>query len=316
MKPEQAQIACLVNMEDPQSVLEEVKTVVSTMMPAFDFEPLNRTFRDVVRLFHGKYPGYRKCNTEYHDLKHTTDALLAMTRLIHGAVVNEQIFSEKDVELGLISALLHDTGYIQTIDENVGTGARYTLTHISRSILFMEKYLSEHGYSREDIEACRAILECTGLTVKTSDISFGSAQIEMLGKMLGTADLLGQMADRTYLEKLPFLYREFEEGDVAGFENELNLLEKTPGFYEMTIERFERELGGVYRYMRDHFRVRWGIDEDLYMTSIRDKMKYLKYILENHEHDYRQHLRRATLMKKLDRMDKQREVKTSSRARR
>ena len=307
MKSEATQMACLVNMEEPQSVLEEVKAVVSMMMPDFDFEPVNHAFSDVVNLFHGQYPGYRKCNTEYHDLKHTTDALLAMTRLIHGAMVNEQVFSQKDIELGLISALLHDTGYIQTIDEDVGTGAKFTLTHIGRSILFMEKYLSENGYSREDIECCRATLECTGLNVKISEINFGSSEIEMLGKMLGTADLLGQIADRIYLEKLPFLYHEFKEGDVPDFESELDMLKKTPEFYDRTIERFERELGGVNRYMRDHFRVRWGIDEDLYMNSMENKIKYLKYVLEDHEDDYHEYLRRGNLMEKLDRIDRQRE---------
>lgn len=35
----------------------------------------------------------------------------------------------------------------------------------------------------------------------------------MLGEILGTADLTGQMADRTYLEKLLLLFLEFE--DVA-----------------------------------------------------------------------------------------------------
>ena len=304
MKSEETQIACLVNMEDPQSVLEEVQTVVSMMMPAFDFEPLNHAFRDVMRLFHGQYPGYRKCNTEYHNLKHTTDALLAMIRLIHGAAVNEQVFSEKDIELGLISALLHDTGYIQTIDDHVGTGAKYTLTHISRSILFMDKYLSENGYSKEDIESCSSILKCTGFSVKISEINFGSAQIEMLGKMLGSADLLGQMADRTYLEKLPFLYREFKEGDVSGFESELGLLKKSVGFRDMTLERFEHELSGVNRYMRDHFRVRWGIDEDLYATSIQNQIQYLKYVVNNHEDDYREYLRRGSLMEKLDQIGK------------
>jgi len=300
-------MACLVNMEDPQSVLEEVKAIVSVMMPDFDFEPLNRAFRDVVSLFHGQYPGYRKCNTEYHDLKHTTDALLAMTRLLHGAVLNKQVFSEKGVKLGLISALLHDTGYIQTADDNVGTGAKFTFTHISRSILFMEKYLSENGYSKEDIESCRAILECTGLNVEISEINFGSAQIEMLGKMLGTADLLGQMADRTYLEKLPFLYREFKEGNVSSFETELDMLKKTPGFSYGTLERFEHELGGVNRYMRDHFRARWGIDEDLYITSIKNQVKYLEYLLENHEDDYRNYMRRGNMIKLLDQIHRERE---------
>jgi hypothetical protein len=299
VKVEENQIACLVNMEDPQGVLEEVKSIVSIMMPAFDFEPLNHAFREVVRLFHGQYPGYRKCNTEYHNLKHTTDALLAMIRLIHGAAVNKQVFSEKGIELGLISALLHDTGYIQTIDDHVGTGAKYTLIHISRSILFMEKYLSKNGSSKEDIDCCSSILKCTGFSVKISEINFGSAEIELLGKMLGTADLLGQMADRTYLEKLPFLYREFKEGDVPGFESELDLLKKSVGFHDMTLERFEHELGAVNRYMRDHFRVRWGIDQDLYATSIQNKIQYLNYVVKNHEDDYREYLRRGSLMENL-----------------
>jgi hypothetical protein len=307
MKLEANQMAFLVNMEDPQSVLEEVKAIVSVMMPDFDFEPLNRAFRDVVSLFHGQYPGYRKCNTEYHDLKHTTDALLAMTRLLHGAVLNKQVFSEKGVKLGLIGALLHDTGYIQTADDNVGTGAKFTFTHIPRSIFFMEKYLSENGYSGEDIEYCRAILNCTGLNVKINEMHFGSAEIEMLGKILGTADLLGQMADRTYLEKLPFLYREFKEGNVSSFETELDMLKKTPGFSYGTLERFEHELGGVNRYMRDHFRERWGIDEDLYITSIKNQVKYLEYLLENHEDGYRNYMRRGNMIKLLDQIHRQRE---------
>lgn len=306
MRLETTQIARLVNMENPQSVLEEVKVIVSIMMPDFDFEPVNRAFTDAVRLFHGQYPGYRKCDTEYHDLKHTTDALLAMTRLMHGAMINEQVLSEKDVELGLIGALLHDTGYIKTIDEHVGTGARFTHTHISRSLLFMEKYLSENNYSSEDVECCRSILKCTGLDVKISEIPFRSSEIKVLGELLGTADLVGQMADRTYLEKLPFLYHEFKEGNVSYFESELDLLKNTPEFHDRTIERFRHELGGVNRYMRDHFRVRWGIDEDLYMISIENKIKYLKYVLEHHEDDYRKHLRRGGLMEKLDQIHKQR----------
>jgi len=129
-------------------------------------------------------------------------------------------------------------------------------------------------------------------------------EIEMLGKMLGTADLLGQMADRTYLEKLPFLYREFKEENVPGFESELGLLKKSVGFRDMTLERFEHELGGVNRYMRDHFRVRWGIDEDLYVISMENKIKYLKYAVENHEDDYRKHLSCGSLIEKSDQIGK------------
>jgi hypothetical protein len=79
------QFSNMVNMEDPQSVFDEVRTIVLMMFPEFDFGILNRVFKDIVRLFRGEYPGYRKCNTEYHDLKHATDTFLAMARLMQGS---------------------------------------------------------------------------------------------------------------------------------------------------------------------------------------------------------------------------------------
>ena len=136
MKADQVQISELVGMEDPHSVLDEVEHIVFTIFPEFDFEPVNRAFGDVVKLFRGEYPGYRKCNTEYHDLKHTTDAMLAMMRLTHGAILRGEALCQKHVTLGLLSSLFHDTGYIQTSDDDLGTGAKYTLVHIQRSIEF------------------------------------------------------------------------------------------------------------------------------------------------------------------------------------
>jgi bifunctional pyridoxal-dependent enzyme with beta-cystathionase and maltose regulon repressor activities len=83
---ETPQLSRLVDMSDPHRVFDEVKTILSMSFSEFDFETLNRVFEDVVRLFRGEYPGYRECTTEYHDLKHTTDTFMAMTRLIHGAL--------------------------------------------------------------------------------------------------------------------------------------------------------------------------------------------------------------------------------------
>ncbi|NVM21074.1 MAG: hypothetical protein HWN68_04780 [Desulfobacterales bacterium] len=300
MKTDNIQLARLVNMEDPQSVLDEVKIIAFMIFPKLDFEPVNRVFADVVRLFQGKYPGYRQCNTEYHDLQHTTDAMLALTRLIHGATLQGETFSEKNVALGVISALLHDTGYIQTLDDDSGTGAKYTLIHIERSIEFMDKYFRQIDFSVEDFENCRDILNCTGLNTNISEIRFKSREIELLGKMLGTADLLGQMADRTYLEKLPFLFNEFMEGNVVGCISERELLKETLGFYDITKKRFAGELGNVKKYMIHHFKKRWNIDRELYQDAIDKNINYLKYILADHEEEHRNHLRRNGVMKRLD----------------
>ncbi len=50
--------------------------------------------------------------------------------------------------------------------------------------------------------------------------------------------------------------------------------------------------------MRQHFKVRWDLDRDLYMEAIENHINYLSFILEHHEEDYRDHLKRMRLAKK------------------
>ena len=292
MREKAKTLSNFLNMKDPTEVYSEAVKVISLIFPGFDFALIKKLFCDFLSLFDGSYEGYKKCDTRYHDVVHTTDTFLAMARLIHGATTQGVSFSEKGLILGLISALFHDAGYILREDEE-GPGARFTLTHVLRSITFTKEYLRKNGYSKEDGLCCEAILKCTGLNVKMSEIRFMSKENEILGKLLGTADLLGQMADRMYLEKLPFLYLEFRTAHVEGLSTILNFLRETPDFFKLTLGRFAHELGGVNRYSRDHFRVRWGIDEDLYMGAIEGNIAYLKSVLEKCGERYSEYLRRV-----------------------
>ena len=43
------------------------------------------------------------------------------------------------------------------------------------------------------------------------EIPFRSDETRAMGRILGSADLIAQMADRTYLEKFPLLFEEFQE---------------------------------------------------------------------------------------------------------
>ena len=285
-------LADLVNMKKPEDVMYEVKRVISMELPGFDFGFLNHTFNDINMLFSGKFPGYKECNIFYHDLKHTTDTFLAMARLIHGYLVKGGQLSEKDINLGLISTLMHDTGYIQHSDDNLGTGAKYTLEHVSRSIEFTKQYLKQNDYSEEDIKFGENSIICTDLSSNIKEIDFSSHEEEIISKMLGSADLLGQMADRTYLEKLNFLYAEFKEANVPGFENEFDLVKKTIGFNDIMQKRLEDDLGNQKRYMIHHFKKRWNIDKDMYSEAIERNMGYLKLILDKSGEDYSKHLRR------------------------
>ena len=268
-----------ISLDNPQEVMAEVKKSVVAMFGAFDFNQFDQVFKDILKLFHGNYPGYRPCNTLYHDLSHTMDCLLVTAKLIHGASLSGITFEKNDVSLGLISALMHDTGYIQAVDDKTGTGAKYTACHIERSIGFMEGYFHDHGFPAAYASICSNFLRCTGLEVKIAEIKFKSREHEILGQILGAADLIGQMANDNYLEKLPFLYNEFKEAGVPGYNNEFDLLKKTPAFWEMVKKRLVLELGQVDRYLRDYLRILRGINQDLYRQAIDRNIERLQSLL-------------------------------------
>lgn len=297
-----AEMSDLINMSDPEAILAETLHVVRLMSKKLDFRRIHAAFEDMINLFAGRYPGYRACNTEYHDIGHTTDTLMATLRLMHGAFVKGVRFSGREIDLGVISAIFHDSGYIQAADDKEGTGAKYTAVHVDRSVEFLGRYFRERGFPGEYPEASANILRCTGLNVSISGLRFESDRVELLGKMLGTGDLLGQMAARNYLEKLLFLFYEYQEGRISGYKDEYDLLAKTVDFYESARERMAGELDSVRKYMRPHFRARWKIDKDLYDEAVRKHMAYLKKLLRLHPRDYRESLRREGLSEKIKRL--------------
>lgn len=280
----------------PQQILLSAQSIFTNTYPEKEFRPVKETFSYVIDLFNGKVKGYRQCNTIYHDINHTTSAFLVLMQLIDGYNLTSSLgFNCSDARIGLIAALLHDTGFIQTEDDTRGTGAKYTLVHIDRSLNFAKKYLKEKNYSPEEISAVGNIIRCTGLYPEISTIKFGSEAEKLLGYMLGTADLLGQMSDPVYLEKLLFLYREFKEGNVLGYENELDLLRKTIDFYQYVQNLFNTTFCGVYKYVEKYFKKRLNIEGNLYIESIDNQVNYLKRMIEELKENYRTGLRRKVL---------------------
>jgi len=289
------QLSQLVDSTNYEATLREILCLSISMNPDFQGNLFINTLRDVRRLFKGTYPGYQACNTEYHDFGHTLMVLLAMARLMHGASLQGIRFSEKGINLGLVSALMHDTGYIQLADDDAGTGAKYTLTHIKRSIQFVENYFAGNAYFAGDMKNFHDILSCTGVQMTIMDVEFQSESIALLGKMLGTADLLGQMADRLYLEKLILLYNEFQEGAVPGFDSEIDLYRKTVSFYQWTKTRLENEFDNVNRFMIYHFKDRWNVEGNIYEESIDKNINYLKFILKDTQKNIYHSLRRKVI---------------------
>ncbi|MGD2125108.1 MAG: hypothetical protein PVG99_03455 [Desulfobacteraceae bacterium] len=289
----------LVDIYSPRAVLEEVQEILGLISVGFDNWPVTCACNMVVRVFQGDHPEYRACNTHYHDLRHTTDAFLAMARLIHGGSVNGKNFTDSNIAAALIAALFHDTGYIQTKGETEGTGAKYTAEHAQRSVEFVKRHGSECNLRGEEIADTCSMILCTDLSLDISKINFRSATIELLGRLLNAADLLGQMSDRTYLEKLLFLYYEFKEGKVGDYESEADLLRRTVDFYKSIDQRLEPIFDQVNRYMISHLSSRWNIETNLYTEAIERQRKYLDKILAIPDSDPRDHLHRYAIIKKV-----------------
>jgi len=287
------QVTRILHVEDPEKLLAELRRVAHLAAPDFDWPAFHKVYKDVVALFSGDFPGFRSCNTPYHDLAHTLDVVLATARLLHGVSIEHHPLDARYALLCLVAALMHDTGYIQETGDTCGTGAKYTRIHVERSADFARKYLVENGFSEADAEKCAAMILCTELSSCPSSIAFTDAETRVAGKILATADLLGQMASRNYLEKLVLLYRELVEGEVDEFSSELDLLEKTTGFYDFIRHRMECHLDGLCTAMRSHFRERFQVDRDLYAEYAEKNIRYLSDLLSKNGDAYRSELRRA-----------------------
>jgi hypothetical protein len=279
MNKKSVMLSDLVDLSNPQKVLAEIKNIVSRIHKDADEAFVEKIINETVDLFKGCYPGYRASNAKYHDLSHTLAVVLAMVRLMHGCSLEGHAFSPLNIILGLTAALFHDIGFIQLEDDCVGSGAKYTIGHEQRSIDFMRQYLSENQFSSENIKDCSQAIQCTMLDVSPKTIGFRTPETESLGKMVGSADLVAQLSDRMYLEKLLLLFKEIEEAALPGIDSELDLLRKTANFFELVAQkRLKNDFGNVAASMRSHFIHRWDIDRDLYAESILKNIEYIKYL--------------------------------------
>lgn len=292
------QLSQLIGEFSPSAVWKEVSTILHDYISDSDWLPLEAAFSTTIDLYEGRYPGYQTCTTPYHDLDHILDVFLALARLIHGSLLDGFEFDGRSIALALSASLFHDAGLIQTSDDTNGTGAKYLADHDQRSLRLMRVYGRKSGWSESEIEAGCFLISCTDLSHDVAQISYPSATIEHLGKLLAAADLIAQMADRVYLEKLLYLYHEFKEGGIGDYTGEVDLLRKTIGFYQFVDERLAPISEMIDRLARRHFTARWDIDANLYQTAIQSQQEYLQFILDQ-PGDPRSYLRRQDIVEKV-----------------
>jgi hypothetical protein len=125
--------------------------------------------------------------------------------------MGEQLF-----RLDVITALFHDIGYLRVQnDTTVKNGAEFTLPHVSRGASFLRQYMPVIGMP-EMADTPASLIHFTGYEQSVAAIKVLSLMHRLLGNMLGSADIIAQMADRCYLEKCrDRLYPEFLAGGLT-----------------------------------------------------------------------------------------------------
>jgi hypothetical protein len=247
--------------KDTKAVELAVLSAYLEMFPKGDPGFVATVFGWATDFFGGRYRDYQAVDASYHDMEHTMQGTLCMVLLLQGRwhAGVEPALTEHMFQLGIIAILLHDSGYLKKRDDTEGTGAKYTVTHVTRSADFSAELLGDKGYNSSDIRAVQNMILCTGINANLATIPFRSELERVVGYSLGTGDLLGQMAAEDYVEKLPVLFEEFAEAAkytedrkqfILSFSSPADMLQRTPAFWEGFVKpKLEKDFKGVYQYL-------------------------------------------------------------------
>jgi hypothetical protein len=255
----------VVDTRDLSAVQREVESIFASIFPEADSAFIPRAFGWAEQFFNGKYPGFQAIDARYHDLEHSLQGTLCLARLLRGRHFTGAVpvLTPGMFHLGLLAILMHDTGYLKESHDTEGTGAKYTVTHVRRSGEFAKRFLEDKGYHAGEIKVVQDMIRCTGVNVNLAAIPFTNELEKTVGFALGTADLLGQMAARDYVEKLPVLFLEFAEAArfstgestrAISFRSAEELMRNTPGFWQnYVLPKIQNDFGGLYRFLNDPY---------------------------------------------------------------
>ena len=276
---------------EPEAVGEEVIRLFKGLYAGVPARALERAFDDVAALYSGRHPEYHACDTGYHDIQHVLDVTLAMARLMdgyqRGRRADDEPIPHEVFIVGVLTALFHDFGYLRRrTDRRHRYGAEYTLTHVSRGAAFLRRYLRDIGMG-ELAKVASTVVHFTGYERPVETIRLSDTLLRRVGQMLGTADIIAQMSDRCYLEKCrDRLYPEFVLGGLATrnlvgarslpvFASGVDLVQRTPGFYQGAVRRLELQLARAYDYAGRHFG-----GPNLYLQEMQKNARYAQLVAQ------------------------------------
>lgn len=204
------------------------------------------------------------CDCSYHDIQHTmlvTDAGLAILR---GRQTARGDLTAHDWLQAVVAMLFHDVGYLRqllttdnasaSVIDELGntltplpgaTDACMTPYHVDRGTMYVqERFATDPAIDTDTVMEC---IEMTRFPVP----KLPEYQVtDTLPALVRAADLIGQMADPQYVQKLPRLFNEFVETGEAqrlGFANAAELCHGFPEFFYSQVHPY---IGDSIAYLK------------------------------------------------------------------
>ncbi|NET41994.1 Npun_R2479 family HD domain-containing metalloprotein [Okeania sp. SIO2B3] len=196
----------------------------------------------------------------YHNVEHTILVTLVGQEILRGKHIREGGVSCEDWLHYHISLLCHDIGYVKGVCRQDrgdlrlyatgidgtsvslprgATDANLTPYHVDRGKLFIEERFG--GHKLIDAEVIKRNIELTRFPVPADE---DHQDKENYPGLVRAADLIGQLSDPRYLQKISALFYEFEEtgqNKILGYNNPGDLRQGYPKFYWNV----------VYSYVKD-----------------------------------------------------------------
>lgn len=194
----------------------------------------------------------------YHNVEHTILVTLVGQEIVHGKHIREGGVTPEDWLHFIISQVCHDIGYVRGVCSGDGDGvyvtgvdsdpirlppgasdAALTPYHVDRGKIFLEERFGNHDLI--DVEILKRNVELTRFPVPTAEDHQDTTDYPGLVR---AADLIGQLSDPRYLNKINALFYEFEEtgtNDALKYTNPGELRAAYPKFY----------WNQVYPYIKD-----------------------------------------------------------------
>ena len=262
-----------------QFIFKQILLVVEREFCPQETRPFQQLFLDFIDLYEGNWPNYQRCQTGYHNLRHAIEVALVTARMAagHNIIEQDSKFTLGHFRIAITAALFHDAGYLKDTGDPLGTGGKFTFSHVERSKKIAREYCKNNKWDKNETQIITGVIDATEFSI-LPDINkiVPHAINREIACIVGTADLIAQMADVNYIENIQHLFEEFQEAYTLGdhaklkkngtiiYKSAKELIKNTNQFYEKFVIPRLDSFGRKDKYLIAFF----GEGRNPYMENI------------------------------------------------